>query len=723
MSRLMTGLSIAVIVVVAFFAPVAPALAADPPDRIELTGIWEGDIKVSGTSLGIVVEFRPSDTVEWTGDIDIAVQGAEDVPLGNIVVDGGKVHFEMPGVPGDPYFDGSFSHDGRTISGDFHQGASSWPFAIRRQDEVTILAEKSSLHDRLDRVRVFVDSIMPEWKAPGAAIGIVYDGHVVMAEGFGVRNRADSLPVTRYTLFAIGSATKSFTTAAIATLVADGHLDWDEPVRTYLPRFRMKDLFAGERITLRDLVTHRSGLPRHDAMWYNSGATRTDLVNRLQYLEPSKDFRTSFQYQNLMYMTAGYVTGQIVREHWEDVVQERLLDPLKMPRTNFSVARMSKSADHASPYRRHEDTVRLIEYRNISTMGPAGSINSCVVEMNRWIHFHLSGGKNGEGKQLLPTALIEEMHTPQMAISRPEQYTEALYTSYGLGWFVEAYRGHRRVHHGGNIDGFSALVSLYPDDGLGIVILCNLDGTPLPGIICHRIADVFLELEPVDYHARIMARFEAGEEVIDDARQAQEQLDRVDGTKPSHHLREYAGEYGEPGYGTLAVTYEDKRLYAEYNNLRAKLEHWHYDVFMALFPELDDQRIKFNFRTNSSGDIHQVAVPLEPSVNDIVFTRQPDRRLSDPGFLSHLTGYYSLADQTAEFRLKGTTLMLTLPGQPTYELQPAQNTRFGIRGLNGFFVEFVLDERDPSAVEEVRFIQPNGVFRAKPIEQSDIETD
>lgn len=716
-------LSLPVILIAVLLALPATSFAVDPPDRVELTGIWEGDIKISGTSLGFVVEFRPSDTVEWTGNIDIAVQGAEDVPLSNIVVDGGKVHFDMPGVPGAPYFEGSLSEDGRVISGDFHQGDSEWPFAMQRRNEVSIQAEQTTLHKKLERIRVFVDSIMPEWKVPGAAIGIVHNGHVVMAEGFGLRNRADSLPVTRYTLFAIGSATKAFTTATMATLVADGHLDWDETVRAYLPRFRMYDQFATERMTLRDLVIHRSGLPRHDAMWYNSSATRAELFGRLQYLRPNEDFRTTFQYQNLMYMTAGYLLGQVTRGQWEDVVRERLLDPLQMARTNFSVTQMSKSPDHALPYRRHEDTVRLIDYRDISTMGPAGSINSCIVEMNRWINFHLSGGKNGDGEQVLPGVLIEEMHTPQMAISRPEQYTEALYTSYGLGWFVEAYRGHRRVHHGGNIDGFSALVSLYPDDDLGLVILTNLDGAPLPGIVCHRIADIFLGLEPVDYHGRSMARFEAGEEVVEDAKKAQEELDRVDDTKPSHKLRHYAGEYGNPGYGVMTITWEDKKLYAEYNNLRAELEHWHYDVFMASFPELDDQRIRFNFLTNPSGEIDEVAVPFEPAVDDIVFSRQPDRRLSDPRFLSQLTGRYSLADQTAEFQLKGTRLVLILPGQPTYELEPVRESRFSIKGLNGFFVEFVLGDKDEPTVREVLFVQPNGVFKAEPVEESQTDQD
>jgi CubicO group peptidase (beta-lactamase class C family) len=699
--------------------PGTVSCAAESPDRVELTGIWEGEIKVSGSSLGIVVEFRPGDSVEWTGDIDIKVQGAENVPLSNIRVDAGEVHFEMPNVPGDPYFDGSFSEDGRTISGDFHQGESDWPFAMKRRDEVTIQAEKNSLHEKLDQIRGFVDSLRPEWKVPGVAIGIVKDGNVVMAEGFGVRNRTDSLPVTRYTLFAIGSATKAFTTAAIAMLVADGHLDWDGRVRDYLPRFRMYDRFAGERMTLRDLVTHRSGLPRHDAMWYNSSASRAELVERVQHLEPNEDFRTSFQYQNLMYLTAGYLLGQVSRGRWEDVVREKLLDPLKMRRTNFSVTQLSKSPDRALAYRRDDDTVRQIEYRNISTMGPAGSINSCIVELNRWVNFHLTAGKSPGGEQLLPSSLVEEMHTPQMAISRPEQYTEALYTSYGLGWFVEAYRGHRRVHHGGNIDGFSALISLYPDDDLGVVILANLDGSPLPGIVCHRIADIFMGLEPVDYHQRIMATTEGAEEIADEARQAQEELDRVEDTDPSHDLEDYAGEYEHPGYGVMTIAFEDDELHAVYNDLRAELEHWHYDVFMASFPELADRRMKLNFLTNPSGDVHQVSTPLEPAVDDIVFTRLPSNRLSDKSFLSSLVGRYRLSNQVADVRLKGNTLMLTLPGQPVYELEPVRDTRFSIKGLNGFFVEFVLADDEEPTVEELRFIQPNGVFKAEPVDDSE----
>src|SRR5579885_1593422 len=198
------------------------------------------------------------------------------------------------------------------------------------------ISDKTEVSKQLEGIEDFVRRMLEEWKVQGCAVAIIKDGEILLSQGFGLRNTAEGLEVTPETLFPIASCTKAFTATSVALLADEGKLDWDTPVRKYLPSFRLFDSFATERMTPRDLVTHRSGLPRHDLMWYHSTRSRQELFDRLQYLEPSKDFRSLWQYQNLMYMTAGYLAGEVAGQSWEDLVQKRLFDPLGMTSSNFS---------------------------------------------------------------------------------------------------------------------------------------------------------------------------------------------------------------------------------------------------------------------------------------------------------------------------------------------------------------------------------------------------
>jgi CubicO group peptidase (beta-lactamase class C family) len=267
----------------------------------------------------------------------------------------------------------------------------------------------------------FVNKQMDEWKVPGLAICILKDGKLIFSEGFGFRDIEKELPVTSNTLFAIGSCTKAFTATAMGILVDEGKLDWDTPVQTYLPQFRLDDTFASERMTPRDLVCHRSGLPRHDMVWYNSEASREELLNRLQYLKPSKDFRTTYQYQNLMFLTAGYMVGKITGTGWEKFIRTRLFDPLGMTDSNLSVELSKNSSDFAFPYIKKNGASIKIPFRNIDTMGPAGSINSSVTDMANWLLLNLSKGKIGD-QQIISENSLLEIHSPQMISSNKLRY-------------------------------------------------------------------------------------------------------------------------------------------------------------------------------------------------------------------------------------------------------------------------------------------------------------
>lgn len=687
-------------------------------DRLSLKGKWEGAINLPGTTLNISIDFSKNTDGNWQGDIDIPLQGAKDLPLTNIKFAESTVSFDLPNVPGNPSFKGALAADGNNIAGDFTQAGQTFPFNLKRNTAAELEAKKQQNEAIFQHLRAFIDSTMKSWKVPGLAMAIVKDGEVAFSEGFGYRNVESKLPVTPNTLFAIGSSSKAFTAASLGILVDDGKIDWDKPVRDYLPTFKLHDNFASERMTPRDLVTHRSGLPRHDLMWYGAAFTRKEMVDRLQYLEPSKDFRTTYQYQNLMYLTAGYLVEQVSGMSWEDFVRTRIFAPLGMSASNFSVIASQKADDFALPYAEEKESIKLIPFRNIDAIGPAGSINSNLTDMVKWVKLNLNNGKTPgtepvevPAPQIISEAMLTQQHTPYMMMSEPIKYTEVSHTNYGLGWFISQYRGHKRVSHGGNIDGFSALVSLMPQDNFGIVVLTNRNGNPMPNIAAARATDLLLQLEPVDWHARIKAEVAKAKEAEKQKSDA-EAAERKPNTKPSHALVDYAGEFEHPGYGVVTVKLEGKALKSRFNSFNMAMEHWHYDVFRAVVEDDPDQKFLFTFYSNDKGDIDRLEVPMDLNVKPIVFTRKAGAEMSDPKFLAQFVGEYDLNGQNVAVAIKGENMLtVTVPGQPTYELEPYKGTEFKLKGLTGFSLRFTLDAKKRAS--EAVFLQPNGVFSAK----------
>jgi len=671
-------------------------------------GTWEGSVSVPGSELKIAVTLRQVSGAAWSGTIDIPAQGARDMPLGNVTVAGSDVSFALPVVPGSPTFKGTLSADGGSITGTFAQAGQTAPFRLQRRADPAAVAKSA-----LAGFDEFVDAAMKSWGVPGLAIAIVKDGQVVLAKGYGLRNVEKKLPVTPDSIFAIGSSTKAFTTMALGILVEEGKLSWDEPVVTYLPRFRLHDEVASKRMTPRDLVTHRSGLPRHDLVWYNAKLTRQELVDRLPFLEPNEDFRVKFQYQNLMYLTAGHLSAEVAGMPWEEVLRTRILNPIGMKNSNFAVAESQKSSDFASPYTLKDKTAIDIPFRVIDTVGPAGSINASVNDMTKWLQLHLGGG-TVDGRRIVAARQIQDMHRPQMVIqSFPglADDPEIQQLSYGLGWFVESYRGKKRVHHGGNIDGFSAMVALMPDDGVGVVVLTNLNATPLPTIIARHATDRVLGLDPIDWNGRALKRREVSEKANETAKKSAGE-ERKTGTKPAHALEEYAGAYDHPAYGAVTVKQEGAALTAQFHDIPMRLNHWHYETFRG---EVDDKSLSelklfFQFFTDGQGEVDRLTVPFEPSVDPIEFKKRPPARLTDATFLRQLSGDYAMAENPAfkmSVTLNGSTLSLTLPGQAPLVLEPAHGTTFRLKGLSGFAARFIVETGKPATL---RLIQPTGVF-------------
>ncbi|WP_395006085.1 serine hydrolase [Undibacterium sp.] len=671
-------------------------------------GLWKGAVSLPNKTELVVEINLDNPNQQWRGNISIPQQGAKDLALQDISISDKKAQFTIVGIPGAPTFSGEFDATKSSLKGDFTQGGTKMAFTLSREGK----AQASPVDVAKTALVGFeneVEKIRNEWKVPGLAIAIIKGNQIIYAKGHGLRDVVKNLPMTADTILPIGSSTKAFTTAVMASLVDEGKLEWDKPIRSWIPTFKLQDAVATERMTPLDLVTHRSGMPRHDALWYNATLSRADMVRRLQYLEPNKDFRTDFQYNNAMFLTAGYLSEVITGKSWEENVKEKLFMPLGMKRANFSVEETQKDADFSQPYREEKNgTVKQIPYRSISNVGPAGSINSSVNELSAWMQIHLNKGKF-QGKQVLSPASIEYLHIPRMVLGGAQSKPELVAIGYAPGWFSDVYRGQLRLHHGGNIDGFAAMVMMLPGSDIGIAVLSNLDGSPVRDFITRAAIDRLMGLEKRDWSGEALKRKNAMKADNDKAEEKKKMAHKT-GTKPSHPITDYAGEYEHPGYGIATITQKDGKLTVEFNGIKTPLEHWHYDTFNGLKaddPVFEDQKIQF--LTGLDGEIDAVKTALEPAVKDIVFTKKADSRLQNPEFLKNFVGTFNLnKEMDIVMSVRGNSLIANIKGQPTYELLPVRGYRFSLKGLNGFSVEFKADKDGKFNTAELE--QPNGIF-------------
>lgn len=444
---------------------------------------------------------------------------------------------------------------------------------------------------------------MKQWKVPGAAVAIVHSRSAVYVKGFGVRNVRTRKPVDADTLFDIGSCTKAFTAAAVAMLVDKGKMRWDGRVRDYIPFFRLYNPLTDEQVTIRDLLTHRTGDPSPDLFFYTP-FTREQMIRRLTYVKPDFGFRSRFQYNNMMYVTAGYAVGQVTGGTWEQFIRQRIFDPLGMTGSDTSAIQAQKSPDFATPHvEKANGTVVPIPWRNIDVEGPAGSINSSARDMAKWITFQLNDGVF-DGKRLISQKNMRAMHTPQIVVPAGEIKTvffpRAELLSYGMGWFIEDYRGHELILHPGDIDGFSALVVLIPELHTGYAVLVNLGsgGVTYRQVLGYHIADLLLHLPQVDWSAhfrKLKADFAA------EARKHEESWEskQHSHTHPSRELAAYAGTYQNPVYGKANISLHSEHLVFRFYSLMSTLKHFQYDTFIA---DLEGKR-RLTFTLDADGNL------------------------------------------------------------------------------------------------------------------------
>ncbi|MEZ5346897.1 MAG: serine hydrolase [Pyrinomonadaceae bacterium] len=464
----------------------------------------------------------------------------------------------------------------------------------------------------LEGLDEYIEKSMKEWKVPGLAIAVVKDDKVVYAKGFGIREMGKAAAVDEKTIFAIGSSSKAFTTAALAMLADEKKLKWDDKVTQYLPDFQLFDPYVTREMTLRDMVTHRIGLERGDQLWYATPYSREEILRRVRFLEPSSSVRSRFGYQNIMYLAAGQVVPSITGKTWDDFVAERIFTPLGMKDSSTSISALSGSNNVSTPHVEIDGKVTPVAWRKIDNIAPAGSINSNVTDMAQWIRLQLAGGKFG-GKQLISEANINEMHTPQ-TIMRHEGpykifYPDAHFMSYGMGWFLSDFRGKKLVEHGGAIDGMRAAVMMIPEENAGVVILTNMNGSLLPQFISYRVFDALMGNEPRDWAGD---GFKAYSPMLAAAAAAQKKAEdeRITGTTPSLDLQKYAGTYQNEMYGDAEIKFSGGKLTAHYGPyFNGDIEHWNYDTFRVIWRDAVQGKGFLQFSLNPKGNVASVTFP------------------------------------------------------------------------------------------------------------------
>jgi CubicO group peptidase (beta-lactamase class C family) len=566
----------------------------------------------------------------------------------------------------------------------------------------------------------YINNAMKEWQVPGLAIAIVKDDRIVLAKGFGVRELGKPTPVDERTLFAIGSSSKAFTAAAIAMLVDEGKLKWDDPATKYLPGFQLYDPYTTRELTIGDLLTHRSGLTRGDLLWYASAYDRDEVLRRVRYLKPSWSLRARFGYQNIMFLAAGQVISSVAKKSWDDFIRERIFMPLGMNSSGTSIKALINSDDVATPHSKIDDVVTKIPWRNIDNIAPAGSINSNVVDMAQWVRLQLGGGVY-EKKRLLSSGAMKEMHMPQtiIRIEGPNErlYPEAHFLNYGMGWFLSDYRGRKVVEHGGAIDGMRALVAMMPEEKVGMVILTNLNGSVLVQALMYKIFDSYLGGPQRDWSSELLKSIKAFEEQGKTAEKKAE-AERVKGTTPSLPLERYAGTYQSEMYGETKVALENGKLVTRFGpNFNGDLEHWHYDTFRVTWRDRMQGKGFVNFRLNTQGKVDSMSIE-----NLSEFTRAPEKPEAVAGInlseadLRKFVGKYALEAVALEISIEliGNSLKASVPGQPVYTLVPVTTDRFRLEGAPAdYFVQFEMVAGKPKSMTLLQGSRPPIVLLLK----------
>ena len=478
-----------------------------------------------------------------------------------------------------------------------------------------------------------VEQARKEFNVPGIAVAIVKDGKVVTEKGYGVRKLGNAAPITPHTIFGIASNTKVFTSAALAMLVDEGKLGWDDRVVDRLPGFQMSDAYVTREMRIRDLLCHRSGLPLGggDLMFWPETDLTADQVNyRLRFVPLETSLRSAYAYDNILYNVAGAVLKQVSGESWPDFIKTHFFGPLNMRDSKTSIRDIDDSTDVVTPHSLVDGKLQAVPHSPLDNNAPAGAIVSSVDDMSRWVMALLNKGDMGNGKRLLSEKQARILWTPLTILpsgDSPEELVEARpnFTDYAMGEVLRDYRGHLLAYHTGGLQGMVSIVAMLPELHVGVVVLTNQESDAAFQSIANTVLDHYLQAPAKDWvmamSTVVKRRREEAEKTVTAAAAKRDAT-----SKPSLPLDSYAGRYRDPWYGDVVIEKATGGLRIRFTHspkLEGPLEHWQQDTFVARWPDRSmDADAYITFALNPDGTIESAKMKPVSPLTDFSFDFQ-----------------------------------------------------------------------------------------------------
>jgi CubicO group peptidase (beta-lactamase class C family) len=561
------------------------------------------------------------------------------------------------------------------------------------------LAQDAEIQKKLKGFDKEMEANLKNWNMPGVGMGIVKNGKLVYFKGYGYRDYEKKLPITENTLFQIASNTKLFTATSIGLLVNEGKLDWNKPIRNFVPSIQFYNNELNNTITIRDMLSHRTGVTRHDLIWYKSDFSRAELFDKLKYLEPAQPLRQGFLYNNLMYAASGQIINLMEGKTWEEYVREKLLKPLQMNNTVFEIADMKKTNDYFVPFNEKRDSNVLykIDYNSETAgLGPAGSIISNISDLSHWLAALMNKGMY-EGKQVIPETIVNATMEPSIALENytlTQGYTEILNPVYGMGRETLSYRGHQIVYHGGDLNGIHSQISYMPQDNIGVIVFVIGDHSFRYNPITYNIYEHLLGMSITPWSERGLKNRDANKKQGKEGR-AKAMVGQVKNTKPSHPLSDYLGDFENNAYGIINIAKKDTTMQFTLHNIHLPMHHFHYDRFDTSNDE-ENGFYSLNFQTNPQGEIDRFVVSLDEG--EATFTKKADTNLSTAETLNKYVGKYKIGTNTTEVVLKNKNQLVVL-GSPDMALMPYKPNLFKTKDFADLTIEFILENEKVIAIK------------------------
>lgn len=470
-----------------------------------------------------------------------------------------------------------------------------------------VSAQNTAFKKKSEQIDQYLGKLMKDWNIPGLALVIVEKDKVIYSKGLGYRDLENKLPVTESTLFPIASNTKLFTATLAAELATEGKLSLDVPVKQYLPELNFNNPELNYKVTLRDMLSHRTGLPAYDGIWLNAPFKRKELVHKVSFMKPTLGFREGYIYNNNMYTMAGIAMEEITGKSWEQNIRERIFEPLGMSSSGFTGVGPVPD-NHSLSYFEADEKAKLKVRTFLAqseSLAPAGNIYSNMIDMSKWLMLQINGGKYN-GRQVIASTAIDETKIPNAISDKRGRYDELSNSIYALGRILQSYKGTKMISHTGSIDGFFSNMTYLPKDSIALFIVHNSTSAgSLRSVMNLPIIDIIQNRELTDWSGRYKKDYQEAQErnkkSVDEINASQ-----VKNTYPSHQALEYTGKYTHPVYGDIVIELKNNNLNVQYRSLNATLYHWHYDQFITMEDGRGFPDMRVSFLTNDKGEIDKI---------------------------------------------------------------------------------------------------------------------